>query len=113
MIVALAEAGTGAIDHFLRGESGRRGGSHPHAPPTTEVLERYLFHRSPGQEPGNGAAVDDLACTQIDAVMDISDAWRDEMCASRWLLILDQQMTAAAGSAFWARLRRPPVVRVV
>lgn len=95
MVPILAETGPRAIDDFLGSEPGRHTRSHPYAPPATEALERNLFHRSPGQEPGNGAAMDDLTRTQIDAMVDVSDPGRNEMRTGRGIRVVGHEIVKA------------------
>lgn len=104
MVAILAETGPRAIDDFLGSEPGRHTRSHPYTPPATEALERNLFHRSPGQEPGNGAAMDDLTCTQIDAMVNVSDPGRDEMRAGRELRVIGHEIVTVTWLSFSARM---------
>lgn len=103
MIAVLPETRAGAVDHLLWRESGRQARPHPHTTSVAEARERNLFHRSPGQEPGNGAAMDDLACTQIDAMMNVADSPRDEVRAAWRLLIVGQEMITSNAMSLLAQ----------
>ena len=104
MVAILAETGPRAVDDFLGSEPGRCTRSHPYTPPATEALERNLFHRSPGHEPGNGAAMDDLTRTHIDAMVDVSDPMRDEVRAGRRFRVAGHEIVAAIRPSFRTRV---------
>jgi hypothetical protein len=49
------------------------------APSTREMSERNIFHRSPVQTVREPRVVNDLASTDVDAVMQIAAPRRDEV----------------------------------
>ena len=97
IIAILAESRTGPLNDFPSGKWGRNGRSYRNGPSPAEILERNLFNRSTGQDPGHCAAMDDPARTQVDAMMDEAEPGSDEMSTDRGLLTTDERMVASGG----------------
>jgi hypothetical protein len=60
-----------------------------------EMSERNFFHWSPAQTAREPRVVNDLASTDVDAVMQIPKARRDKVRTQRGFLVPDQKPVAS------------------
>ena len=75
-------------------EIGWRVRSHPDALSAREMSERNFFHRSSAQTVREPRVVNDLASTDVDAVMQIASPRCDKVRAQRGFLVPDQKPVA-------------------
>jgi len=128
-VLILADTRACPPNDLLRSKSCRRTTSHRYGPTAAEVPQRNLFHRSPGQEPGNGTAVDDLSGAHVDTMMNKTGSRCDQVRPDRRLLRVAQNTVASGAPGehrlaltlrhsavgrilrHWPKQRRPPGAR--
>jgi hypothetical protein len=82
-------------------EIGWRVQSHPDAPPAREMSVRNFFHRSSAQTVREPRVVNDLASTDVDAVMEIAAPRCDKVRTQRGFLGADQEPVASELPPKW------------
>jgi len=85
-------------------EIGWRVRSHPDAPLAREMSERNFFHRSSAQTVREPRVVNDLAGTDVDAVMQIAAPRCDKVRTQRGFLVPDQEPPASELPPKWRAL---------
>jgi hypothetical protein len=103
-IVVFPHSGSCSADDLSNAEIGWRVRSHPDALPAREMSERNFFHRSSAQTVREPRIVNDLASTDVDAVMQITTPRRDKVRTQRGLLVSDQKPVASELPAEWHTL---------
>jgi len=84
-----------AADDLSDVEIGWRVRSHPDALSAREMSERNFFHRSSAQTVREPRVVNDLASTDVDAVMQIAAPRCDKVRTQRGFLVPDQKPVAS------------------
>jgi len=84
-----------AADDLSNVEIGWRIRSHPDALSAREMSERNFFHRSSAQTVREPRVVNDLASTDVDAVMQIAAPRCDKVRTQRGFLVSDQKPAAS------------------
>ena len=82
---------SGSADDFSNLEIGWGVRSHPDALSAREMRERNFFHRSSAQTVREPRVVNDLASTDVDAVMQIAAPRCDKVRTQRGFLVPDQE----------------------
>jgi hypothetical protein len=94
-ITVFPHTGSCSADDPSNVEIGWRGRSHPHALAAREMSQRNFFHRSSAQTVREPRVVNDLASTDVDAVMQIAAPRCDNVRTQRGFLVSDQEPVAA------------------
>ena len=94
-IEVFPHTGSCSADDLSNVEIGWRVRSHPDALSAREMSERNFFHRSPVQTVRESRVVNDLASTDVDAVMQIAAPGCDKVRAQRGFLVVDQKAVAS------------------
>jgi len=84
-----------AADDLSNVEIGWRIRSHPDALSAREMSERNFFHRSSAQTVREPRVVNDLASTDVDAVMQIAAPRCDKVRTQRGFMVPDQEPVAS------------------
>jgi hypothetical protein len=103
-IAVLPHSGSSSADDLSNAEIRWRVRSHPDALPAREMSDRNFFHRSSAQTVREPRIVNDLASTDVDAVMQITTPRRDKVRTQRGLLVPDQKPVASELPAEWHTL---------
>jgi hypothetical protein len=98
-IVVLPDTRSCSADDLSNVEIGGRCRSHPYALSVREMRERNFFHRSSAQAVREPRVVNDLASTDVDAVMQIAAPRCDKVRTQRGFLVPDQKPVASGLSA--------------
>jgi hypothetical protein len=93
-IAVFPHTGSCSADDLSNVEVGWRVRSHPDALFTREMSERNFFHRSSTQTVREPRVVNDLASTDVDAVMQIAAPGCDKVRTQRRFLVPDQEPVA-------------------
>jgi hypothetical protein len=94
-IAVFPHTGSCSADDLSNVEIGGRVRSHPDPLPAREITERNLFHRSSAQTVREPRVVNDLASTDVDAVMQIAAPGRDKVRTQWGFLVPDQLLVAS------------------
>jgi hypothetical protein len=94
-IAVFPHTGSCSADDLSNVEIGWRLRSHPDALSAREMSERNFFHRSSAQAVCEARVVNDLASTDVDAVMQIAAPRCDKVRAQRGFLVPDQEPAAS------------------
>jgi hypothetical protein len=94
-ITVFPHTGSCSADDLSNVEIGWRFRYHPDALAAREMSERNFFHRSSAQTVREPRIVNDLASTDVDAVMQITTPRRDKVRTQRGLLVPDQKPVAS------------------
>jgi hypothetical protein len=94
-IAVFPHTGSCSADDLSNVEIGWRIRSHPDAPSAREMSERNFFHRSSAQAVREPRVVNDLASTDVDAVMQIAAPRRDNVRTQRGFSVPDQEPVAS------------------
>jgi len=94
-IAVLPHTGSRPADDLSNVEIGWRLRSHPDALAAREMSERNFFHRSSAQTGHEPRVVNDLASTDVDAVMQIATPRCDKVRTQRGFLVPDQERVAS------------------
>ena len=92
-VAALAQARACAC-HDLAASEARRIVAHSDVVTESETLERNLLHRSAPPSVSEAGVMNDAAIADVDAVVTVEGAWRDEM-RGKWRLLADPQERVA------------------
>jgi hypothetical protein len=93
-IALFPHTGSCSADDLSNVEVGWRLRSHPDALSAREISERNFFHRSSAQTVREPRVVNDLASTDVDAVMQIAAPRCDKVRTQRGFLVPDQEPVA-------------------
>src|ERR1700730_6487352 len=94
-IEVFAHTGSCSADDLSNVEIGWRVRSHPDALSARAMSERNFFHRSTAQTARESRVVNDLASTDVDAVMQIAAPRCDKVRTQRGFLVPDQVPVAS------------------
>jgi hypothetical protein len=94
-ITGFPHSGSCSADELLNVEIRWLVRSHPDALCAREISERNFFHRSSAQTVGESRVVNDLASTDVDAVMQIAAPRRDKVRTQRGFFVPDQGPVAS------------------
>jgi hypothetical protein len=89
-VAVFPNAGAGPTRHFRTSEASRSVDSNPDRSAEREASERNLFHRAAAPSNHSGSVVDDVAASDIDAVVGEAVAWRNQVRAQGWFLVCHQ-----------------------
>ena len=93
-IAVFPHTGSCSADDLSSVEIGWSVRFHPDALPAREMSERNFFHRSSAQTVREPRVMNDLASTDVDAVMQIAEPVCDKVRAQRGFLVPDQYPVA-------------------
>ena len=94
-IAVFPHTGSCSADDLANVEIGWRVRSHPDALSAREMSERNFFHRSSAQTVREPRVVNDLASTDVDAVMQIAAPRCDKVRTQRGFSVPDQEPVAS------------------
>jgi hypothetical protein len=94
-IAVLPHTGSCSVDDLSSVEIGWSARSHPDALTAREVSERNFFHRSSAQTMCEPRVVNDLASTDVDAVMQIAGPGCDKVRTQRGFFVPHQNPVAS------------------
>jgi hypothetical protein len=94
-ITVFPHTGSCSADDLSNVEIGWRVRSHPDALSAREISERNFFHRFSAQTVRASRVVNDVASTDVDAVMQIAAPRCDKVRTQRRFLVPDQEPVAS------------------